>query len=361
MRHTKRTMTMLMAGAILLVGSTACDSLVYEDLDPCPQGGLRLPFRYDMNMKFADAFANEVRAVDLYIYDSGENLVGVQTARGDSLRTEGFQMHLDALAPGDYHLVAWAFGDNEGGDFVHSGASSQPGELHYTLPTSTDELGAYSGTDLKRLYHARQKVTVPAHDTEIVTLPPMRLTKDTNVVRILLQHLDGSQIDHEDFDFAVSENFTRLDHTNLPADYAPITYRAWDKQTGQAGTPSPDGDGMQTVSTLIAEVTTSRLMTPEFSQNHFNANSGATRAASDDKPYLSITSRNDGRTVVRIPLTDYLLMVKGNYNRSMDDQEYLDRQDDYTLHFFLDQHNNWYTAAGIYVNSWHVVPQDTDL
>ncbi len=55
-------------------------------------------------------------------------------------------------------------------------------------------------------------------------------------------------------------------------------------------------------------------------------------------------------------------MVKGEYNKSMSDQDYLDRQDDYTMTFFIDSENRWYTHAGIYINSWYVVPrQETEI
>ena len=46
----------------------------------------------------------------------------------------------------------------------------------------------------------------------------------------------------------------------------------------------------------------------------------------------------------------------------MSNQEYLDRQDEYSLTFFIDKNYNWYSQIGIYINSWHVVPkQDTPL
>ena len=41
---------------------------------------------------------------------------------------------------------------------------------------------------------------------------------------------------------------------------------------------------------------------------------------------LTVTDKETGRTVFSIPLIDYALLVKGFYNRDMDDQEYLDRQ-----------------------------------
>lgn len=52
--------------------------------------------------------------------------------------------------------------------------------------------------------------------------------------------------------------------------------------------------------------------------------------------------------------------MKGFYNRNMDDQEYLDRQDVYDMVFFLDEGDRWLDTY-IYINSWKVVLQNSDL
>ena len=52
--------------------------------------------------------------------------------------------------------------------------------------------------------------------------------------------------------------------------------------------------------------------------------------------------------------------MKGFYNRNMDDQEYLDRQDVYDMVFFLDEGDRWIDPY-IYINSWKVVLQNSDL
>lgn len=76
---------------------------------------------------------------------------------------------------------------------------------------------------------------------------------------------------------------------------------------------------------------------------------------------LTIYNLRDDKVVLSQPLIDYLLMVKGEYNRHMSDQEYLDRVDEYNMTFFLDSDDSWYTRYGIYINSWKVVISDTDL
>ena len=75
---------------------------------------------------------------------------------------------------------------------------------------------------------------------------------------------------------------------------------------------------------------------------------------------LTVTDKEMGRTVFSIPLIDYALLVKGFYNRDMDDQEYLDRQDVYDMVFFLDESDRWLDAY-IYVNSWKVVLHNSAL
>ena len=44
----------------------------------------------------------------------------------------------------------------------------------------------------------------------------------------------------------------------------------------------------------------------------------------------------------------------------MDDQEYLDRQDEYNLVFFLDADGDWLSSS-IIINSWKVVLSETGL
>ena len=73
----------------------------------------------------------------------------------------------------------------------------------------------------------------------------------------------------------------------------------------------------------------------------------------DHRPILTISNKA-GETVLSIPLIDYCLLVKGNYNRNMSDQEYLDRQDEYNMTFFLDENDRWVNST-IYINSWKVV------
>lgn len=94
------------------------------------------------------------------------------------------------------------------------------------------------------------------------------------------------------------------------------------------------------VTVSVAELTTARLMT-------------------DHRPMLVVSRKEDGERVLSVPIVDYALLVKGNYNRSMDDQEYLDRQDEYNMTFFV--HDGKWVSSQIIINSWRVVLNNENL
>ena len=121
-----------------------------------------------------------------------------------------------------------------------------------------------------------------------------------------------------------------------------ITYQAWDKRSGYAGLGEEEIEGITSVNVAIADLTVARLM-------------------ADERPILRITNEN-GENVVTIPLVDYALLVKSEYSKfpNMSDQEYLDRQDEYTMVFFLDEGNRWMDAY-VYINKWRVVLNNVDI
>ena len=111
--------------------------------------------------------------------------------------------------------------------------------------------------------------------------------------------------------------------------------------SGTAGVTDKDGTTVTGVSAVVAEITTNRLVKGHDMRLH-------------------IVNKKDGKEIVNIPAIDYCLLVKGNYNKKMSDQEYLDREDHYDLVFFIDNQHNW-LAASIYINSWRVVLQNADI
>lgn len=80
----------------------------------------------------------------------------------------------------------------------------------------------------------------------------------------------------------------------------------------------------------------------------------------ENEPMTLTVYSPDGGISARIPLVDYALLTKGNYDTPMENQEFLDREDTYTLTFFLDKNHKW-AGTFIYINSWRVVLNNVDI
>lgn len=337
--------TLLMTGLLM----ASCDSLIYEEQGDCtPQYALRL--KYDHNIKFADALANEVTEVSVYFFDPSGTLVYTKTEGIDRIAANDNRMTVE-VAPGLYDIVAWGHGHRQDGTgFSYSGAGTPAalGDIHRSLerkpaPAANGNAMSFVDTDLHGLYHARVR-DAAFPDEEGLHETTLSFVKDTNVIRVLLQQINGHELNADDFDFYLTSENGSIDPDNrLKADEV-IAYRAWSKKSGMAGMDLPDdrNSTIERVSAVVAEMTTSRLVL--------------------DRPVtLVVTHRDRPEPIIRIPVMQYALMVKGNFRKDMSDQEYLDRQDEYPMAFFLDDNHQWATQAGIYINSWHVVLNDTPL
>lgn len=314
---------------------TACDG-IYEDEGDCSVH-YHVKFRYDMNMKFADAFAHEVNSVTLYVLDEQNNVVWQGSEQGEALAQEGYAMEVD-VAPGSYSLLAWC--GLAGGNSFAVPVSSRKEDLICSLKREHKLDGtAYVKEDLNRLYHGYlEKQTFSSEEGTHTFVVP--LVKNTNNIRVVLQHLSGEPVDKDKFTFSITDENGMMNWDNKPLSDEPVTYYAWHTDSGTAGIDDVDSRTVSSFSAAIAELTTARLV-------------------KEKAPRLKVTN-DKGETVFSIPLIDYALLVKGEYNRRMDDQEYLDRQDEYNMVFFLDEGDRWMDAY-IYINSWKVVLQETGI
>lgn len=342
-----RQLTVLLAAA----GLTGC-GWVKDDLEPCP-AKLSLKFVYDYNMKFADAFHHEVRSVNVWAFDSATGaLVWKGAATDAQLPSEpGFVMETP-LEGGSYDFVAWC-GLTETSPMqlaTYNPASKQ--ELEVTLATEQNGTMLVSDAEIPGLFHGMKSYTYTPDklkpSIEQVTIP---LIKDTNAIRVLLQNLDGTEMKQEDFTVTITDANSELGWNNAVLQGPTVTYMPWGirygvigqdngQSTQEAGRAGDMPESITTVATLMNEFSLSRLIAGQ-------------------KSTLTVRRNSDGTDIIRIPLIDYLLLIKGHYG-NMTDQEYLDRQDDYSILFFIDASNNWYMAGGIYINSWAVVPPQNE-
>lgn len=342
---------MMTAMAILpLVAFESCDSFIYDNEGDCSVS-YRLKFRYDRNLKWADAFANEVSSVHAYAFDGSGVLVWHRDEQIDRATAENYSMLLD-LSAGDYTLIAWCGLQNDGErDESFSVQDVSVGEtriedLQCSLNRKYDEVGAHSKDKLYRLFHGKLDVSLPVNDDGGNYEYTMPLTKNTNHVRVILQHLSGEDVDVDNFTFRIDDENGLMAHHNGLMDDENINYRPWSTLNGEAGVGKEETRAIINVRGAIADMTVGRMM-----ENRRK------------KMLLTITN-NEGTKVATIPVIDYALLAKGyyeeEYGHMMTDQEFLDREDEYVMTLFLDDKNQWISSQ-ILIHSWVVVPHDVEI
>lgn len=335
---------LLISAALLgsLITSTGC-KMVYDDDLPGCEAKLRVRFVYEYHLKDSDAFAKEVKSVNVWAFDKAGSLAWSGSASGDVLKEKDFALDT-SLPAGTYDFVSWC-GLKDNGDFdlaTYTPASKE--ELEVKLRTLEKDGENVSSSFIPGLFHGlalEETFTIEPNTNTLktVTIP---LMKDTNNIRVLLQRMGTTPLEKNDFDASLTITDAWLAWDNAVMPQSPtVTYTPWDIRPVSATVETPpSGPEVTSLSGQLFDFTSSRLI----------AGSDAT---------LTIHRNSDGVDIIRIPIVDYFIAVKGHYG-DMSDQEYLDRQDDYSILLFVDDNNELYAAAGIYINSWAVVPPQTN-
>lgn len=331
MRSGKRHIISTFAGAALCAASacvafSSCER-IYDDLEPCPHG-VSLRFVYDYNMEYANAFPHAVDCLTLYVYDSEGNYVDTETVTGAQLQDENWRMTLD-LEKGTYHFVAYgglACGEKTFSVLQEPSVGSRDTDLRVSL--DKNRLSAVEAAD--RRLHDMFWGELSLATSDLYSEGTVRMMKNTNNIRIILQQLNGEPVKAGDFEFSVTDDNTLFGHDNDLIPDGVATYSPWASGEAVAGA-SEDGDP---VVVAYSEFSVSRLMTK-------------------NSPRLVIRLKKDGREIVDIPLNDYLLLLKSELYSKMKPQEFLDRESVWSMVFFLGSDMDW-VRTHIKINDWIV-------
>lgn len=305
---------------------TSCE-YIHEDLMPCERG-VSLRFVYDYNMEYANAFPSKVHCLTLYVYDGEGNYVATFTEKTDVLKDENYRMKID-LEPGDYSMVAYGGVACDDRSFTVIDEPTDAADKLTALSVQMSHNELTSDKLLHDFFYGKLDVTVEENNYKDETVYMM---KNTNNIRIILQQMNGLPVSDEDFTFRiVNDDNTLFANDNSLIENGNITYMPWAQGQRTVG-DGEEGSGKVTVA--YAEFSTSRLTTG----NH---------------PRLIITNNATDDEVVNIPLNDYLLLLKSDRYAEMGDQEYLDRENEWSMIFFLDRNHMWVDAQ-IIINDWVV-------
>ena len=337
---------------LLLAGTFSACNVLEEEVEDC---ALYVRFKYDMNMLNADAFSTNVKSVTVFVFKDGK-FVFQKTEEGSLLEREGYRMRIDEIPfkqKHEYDYVTWA-GLKDNPNF--SVPILQPGDTKDKL---TCLLGrkhearagepAWIQANLQALYHGMvngadaSRAASSVADDEIL----VSLTKNTNTVRVILQHYSAEPLNKDQFTFTITDKNGLMNYDNNLLEDEQITYYAWDTRQGYF---DKEGNTLQggNLNMVVADLSVARLMVSE-------------------EPELVVTNNENGKQVLSFDLIEMARLIKGNYaaepqfGYEMSDQEYLDREDTYTMVFLLDNGLRW-TNSMLHINSWRVVmPQDAEL
>lgn len=329
-RHLARICGIICISTMASVLTGGC---IRDDFAECKDTyDLRLVF--DRNMLYTDAFASQVRSVDVKVFDSSTGREVYSCAdSGAALESADYRVALP-IPPGTYDILCWA-GMAEGDSFGYALPAADMLQQH-NVALNTEN--GVSGRRLNNLYHGLSRgVTFVSgnslgHDQNQTTT--VYLTKNTNRVCVMLHNLDGTELDESGFTFSITSGNALMNFDNTLDPAGRVTYRPWH------------------VTPIILETETKS----EPVQSALAAEISMARLVPDGNSRLDVYRTADGERIISVPLERNLLLYKGEYHSMMSDEEYLDRQDDYTITFILDRNNNWDRAAMIYINNWATPP-----
>lgn len=392
----------------------AC-SMMDEKLDDCPTG-LYVRFVYDYNTLRADLFKDHVGHVQLYVFDENGNLAAQRTVSNTPadapLADYGYTIHFtpaELPAGHSYRLQAVAMQRDWGDALATDGAKYRHASITHSesMAVSLDHDDAFiPGTEqyqvsdsapLDTLWHTLKVIThlptdgisVPRIDNTVkpysiypiedqmvrvdnerATYATVSLIRDTNHLNITLREIDDpASVTADKYEIKIMDNNAHVAHDNNVMTHDSVRYTpyaSWtsrflsdgsmDIETVHKGDPGQftksatrvDDDGALTVTQRTAHY---NMM---FNRLMFNDEDNS------DNAILQIMDKETGAVVVHINLPYILSQGRMAYEiYNYGSQEYLDREYDYHLNFFL-KGDKW-LAVEINVLSWSKRIQNVEL
>lgn len=359
------------------IALTTMSSCIKEDMDDCPPAisKVALQFDYTYNVKQADAFAAEVKNINVYAFDENGKFFDSYIESREKFET-GHTMEITGLKDGKYTFVCLArdrqvMSRAEDDEMEFSFASLTPGVS--TIDDLTERMGKDNGEEIKNdkefaaLYTAKtqvdfQRLNQKGNEGTVVT-STLSLMKCTKTYRIVLLPYENDQADFkpENFDVRIEGSAAWLDHKGEKVKDERITYLPYNMER------RANYDGAHTEvneepvdQALIYDLSSSRMFER---QNDRRAVRDGDKSKYDDKRII-ITDLRDKDNPIELfnhSLPWFLALCGEKVNQNWDDQEYLDREDHYVLMFYVSDKRDYNMITKVNVNGWNVNIKDTEL
>lgn len=359
------------------IALTTMSSCIKEDMDDCPPAisKVALQFDYTYNVKQADAFAAEVKNINVYAFDENGKFFDSYIESREKFET-GHTMEITGLKDGKYTFVCLArdrqvMSRAEDDEMEFSFASLTPGVS--TIDDLTERMGKDNGEEIKNdkefaaLYTAKtqvdfQRLNQNGNEGTVVT-STLSLMKCTKTYRIVLLPYENDQADFkpENFDVRIEGSAAWLDHNGEKVKNEGITYLPYNMER------RANYDGAHTEvneepvdQALIYDLSSSRMF--ERQSDRRTVRDGD-KSIYDDKRII-ITDLRDKDHPIELfnhSLPWFLALCGEKVNPNWDDQEYLDREDHYVLMFYVSDKRDYNMITKVNVNGWNVNIKDTEL
>ena len=359
------------------IALTTMSSCIKEDMDDCPPAisKVALQFDYTYNVKQADAFAAEVKNINVYAFDENGKFFDSYIESREKFET-GHTMEITGLKDGKYTFVCLArdrqvMSRAEDDEMEFSFASLTPGVS--TIDDLTERMGKDNGEEIKNdkefaaLYTAKtqvdfQRLNQNGNEGTVVT-STLSLMKCTKTYRIVLLPYENDQADFkpENFDVRIEGSAAWLDHKGEKVKNEGITYLPYNMER------RANYDGAHTEvneepvdQALIYDLSSSRMF--ERQSDRRSVRDGD-KSKYDDKRII-ITDLRDKDHPIELfnhSLPWFLALCGEKVNQNWGDQEYLDREDHYVLMFYVSDKRDYNMITKVNVNGWNVNIKDTEL
>lgn len=359
------------------IALTTMSSCIKEDMDDCPPAisKVALQFDYTYNVKQADAFAAEVKNINVYAFDENGKFFDSYIESREKFET-GHTMEITGLKDGKYTFVCLArdrqvMSRAEDDEMEFSFASLTPGVS--TIDDLTVRMGKDNGEEIKNdkefaaLYTAKtqvdfQRLNQKGNEGTVVT-STLSLMKCTKTYRIVLLPYENDQADFkpENFDVRIEGSSAWLDHKGEKVKNERITYLPYNMER------RANYDGAHTEvneepvdQALIYDLSSSRMFERQSDRRVVR---DGDKNDYDDKRII-ITDLRDKDNPIELfnhSLPWFLALCGEKVNQNWDDQEYLDREDHYVLMFYVSDKRDYNMITKVNVNGWNVNIKDTEL
>ncbi len=318
-------------GILFLFVIAVMSSCVYDDQSDCT---LDLKFRYVYNMQNADGFTHEADEVEVYVFDSNKHFVGkYSTPVGDG---ETCTMQLPLLKSGKYTFVAWAYSKKEQDDLANFKIQEQENITSMeALSARLQRVGDKADHRLNSWLNGTLEAEVSGSNRHLT----IDMMKCTNAIRVILMPaIAGKTLDSNDYDIHIDGRNGWLAYDASPYQSDPLTYYPYYQNLEKSNNQN---NAAEIDNAVVADLNTSRIM--------YGSN-----------PRLVVRNSKMDKELLNIDLAWFLsLQAIGEHKSEWSNQEYLDRQDEYAMTFFID--NEVWLRTRIIVNGWALSLEETKL